>query len=76
MHEKAPALRTPEQLALMRKAGQIVCSILDELEAAVRPGVTTFELDRLAEKLIVRHGAKPAFSFKMDGTGTAVTGAT
>ena len=35
----------------MRKASRIVAEILDELAAAVKPGVTTEELDRLAEEL-------------------------
>jgi methionyl aminopeptidase len=38
-----------------------VCEILDELEKAVAPGVTTWELDALAEKLIYEKGARPAF---------------
>lgn len=45
----------------MREAGRIVCEILDELEKAVAPGVTTWELDALAEKLIHQKGARPAF---------------
>ena len=45
----------------MRKASRIVAEILEELAAAVRPGVTTFELDKLAEELTYRKGAKPAF---------------
>src|SRR5687767_15753803 len=45
----------------MRRAGQIVCQILDALEEKARPGVTTFELDQLAAKLISTHKAKSAF---------------
>jgi len=45
----------------MRKAGQIVCAILDALEAKVKPGVTTGELDALAQRLIASHGARSAF---------------
>ncbi len=45
----------------MREAGKIVHDILDALEAAVKPGVTTFELDRLAERMIAKAKAKPAF---------------
>lgn len=55
------AVRTPEELQLMRQAGKITSDILDELEAKVRPGVSTFELDRLSERLIAKMGAKPAF---------------
>lgn len=45
----------------MRTANQFVADVLAELEAAVRPGVTTAELDRLAEKLVRDGGAIPAF---------------
>lgn len=54
-------LKGPEEIARMREAGRIVCEILDELEKAVAPGVTTWELDALAEKLIHQKGARPAF---------------
>ena len=42
-------------------AGRIVCEILDVLEAAVAPGITTWELEQLAEAQIYKKGAKPAF---------------
>ena len=54
-------LKTPDELAIMRKASTIVAEILEELAAAVRPGVTTFELDKMAEELTYKKGAKPAF---------------
>jgi methionyl aminopeptidase len=54
-------IKSADEIALMREAGRIVCEILDELEKAVAPGVTTWELDALAEKLIYEKGAKPAF---------------
>ncbi len=54
-------LKTPAEIAVMRKASQIVAEILEELAAAVRPGVTTEELDQLAEELTYKKGAKPAF---------------
>ncbi len=54
-------IKSPAELAVMREAGRIVSEILDELEKAVAPGVTTWDLDQLAEKLIYQKGAKPAF---------------
>jgi len=54
-------IKSPEEIALMREAGRIVCEILDELEKAVAPGVTTWDLDVLSEKLIYEKGARPAF---------------
>jgi methionyl aminopeptidase len=54
-------LKSADEIARMREAGRIVCEILDELERAVAPGVSTWDLDALAEKLIRAKGAKPAF---------------
>ncbi|AFE09320.1 methionine aminopeptidase, type I [Corallococcus coralloides DSM 2259] len=54
-------LKSPDEIALMRDAGRIVCEILDELEKAVAPGVSTWELDALAEQLIAKKGARSAF---------------
>ena len=54
-------IKSPDEIARMREAGRIVSEILDELEKAVAPGVSTWELDALAEKLIYAKGAKPAF---------------
>src|SRR4051794_21403967 len=54
-------IKSKDELAFMRDAGRIVSEILDELEKAVAPGVSTWELDQLSEQLIYRKGAKPAF---------------
>lgn len=54
-------LKTPDELKIMRDAGRIVFEILEELEKAVAPGVSTWELDQLAESLIYKKGSKPAF---------------
>jgi len=54
-------IKSPEEIALMRRASMIVAEILDELAAAVKTGITTDELDRLAEELTYRKGARPAF---------------
>jgi len=53
--------KSPEEIALMRQAGAILVDVLDKLEEALRPGVTTTELDRLAEDMIVGAGATPSF---------------
>ena len=57
----AVEIKSANELSFMRDAGRIVCEILDELEKAVAPGVSTWDLDQLAEGLIYRKGAKPAF---------------
>ena len=54
-------LRTPQELAIMREAGRLVAAVLADLEPAVVPGVTTRQLDALAEDAIRRRGGRPAF---------------
>jgi methionyl aminopeptidase len=54
-------LKSPEEIALMRKASQIVAEILEELALMARPGVSTLELDHRAEELTLKKGARPAF---------------
>ncbi|UDY24261.1 type I methionyl aminopeptidase [Nocardioides sp. Kera G14] len=56
-----PQLKTPDQLAVMRRAGLVVGETLEVLRAAVRPGVTPRELDALAEESIRSRGALPNF---------------
>ena len=54
-------LKSNDEIALMRKAGKIVGETLLLLEKEVKPGVTTAELDMMAEEFITKHGAKPSF---------------
>ena len=54
-------LKTPQETAKMREAGRIVAEILAACRAAVRPGVTTGELDRIAADILKRHGATSNF---------------
>jgi methionyl aminopeptidase len=53
--------RSAAELERMREAGRLVGEVLSELAAHVAPGVTTADLDELAEKRIRRAGAMPAF---------------
>ena len=53
--------RSASELERMREAGRLVGEVLTELIAHVAPGVTTADLDALAEKRIARAGAVPAF---------------
>ena len=59
--KKAASLKTEDQLALMREAGRIVAEVLALVENAVQPGVSTLELDRLAEAHVRARGAVPSF---------------
>ena len=54
-------IKTPEQFAIMREAGLVVARTLDAVATAVRPGVSTAELDALAEREIRAAGATPSF---------------
>jgi methionyl aminopeptidase len=54
-------LRSRPQIAKMREAGQLVAQAFEVLRPHVRPGVTTRELDRIAEEFIRRRGAVPAY---------------
>jgi methionyl aminopeptidase len=54
-------LKSDQELAIMRKAGQIVADAMDVLKEAVRPNLTTLELDAIAERFIRDQGAVPAF---------------
>ncbi len=53
--------KSPGELDKMRRAGQILGATINEVVAAVEPGVTTLELDRVAEAFIREAGATPSF---------------
>jgi methionyl aminopeptidase len=54
-------IKTPDELALMREAGLVVARVLRATSDAVQPGITTAELDAIAEREIVAAGATPSF---------------
>jgi methionyl aminopeptidase len=53
--------KTPEEIERMAAAGAILVKTMNLLAGKVRPGVTTLELDRAAERFIRSQGAEPAF---------------
>lgn len=53
--------KSKTELDLMREAGKIVALTHQELVKAIRPGITTKELDRIAEDFICKQGAVPSF---------------
>lgn len=59
--EPAVARKTPDQIAKMRKAGRVVAEMHEKLRAAIRPGITTRELDVIGREVIDRRGAKSNF---------------
>jgi methionyl aminopeptidase len=54
-------IRSAREIDQLRKANAIVAEVLEKLTAAVAPGVTTSELDQIAERVILSRGAIPAF---------------
>ena len=54
-------IKNNQEIDLMRSAGKIVAETLLLVEEKVRPGITTAELDRIAEEFITKHGARPSF---------------
>jgi methionyl aminopeptidase len=54
-------IKTPAQLALMREAGLVVAAALSATARAVEPGISTAELDAIAERVIREAGAVPSF---------------
>ncbi len=54
-------IKSEREIELMRRAGMITATALFEAGEAVRPGVTTQELDKIARNVIEKMGAKPSF---------------
>lgn len=54
-------LKTAEEIAVLREAGRIVARCLEVLAEAIRPGITTGELDAIAEAFIRKAGGIPTF---------------
>ena len=54
-------LKTEDEIELMRQANQLVGLTLAELGRHVKPGISTLQLDKIAEEFICDHGAIPTF---------------
>ncbi len=54
-------IKTEKELKVMTEGGKILAEVLAEIAKMAQLGITTLELDRAAEALILKHGAKPAF---------------
>lgn len=54
-------LKTPAEIQIMRRSGSLLREVMELLIGAVRPGVTTLEMDRLARSEVEKRGAIPAF---------------
>jgi methionyl aminopeptidase len=54
-------LKSPREIALMRRGGRILADVIDRLRASVKPGMSTQEIDEDVEAFIVSRDAQPAF---------------
>src|SRR5690349_9869809 len=54
----APIIKSQQEREKIRQTGHIVATVLAELRTAVRPGMTTADIDRLTEEALQRQGAK------------------
>lgn len=59
--ERTIVLKSKQEIDIMREAGRINAMALQATRELIRPGVTTAELDAVAEEVIRDHGAEPAF---------------
>ena len=53
-------IKSKKEIELMREAGKVVAEVYEELEKHMKPGVTTLELDEIAEHTMKKLGAEPA----------------
>jgi methionyl aminopeptidase len=63
------SINEPEEWSGMRAAGAVVCQMLSAMKSAVRPGITTAELDDVGAGVMRQHGARsaPALVYKFPG---------
>ena len=64
-------LKSAREIEAMRQAGRIVANALQTIREEVRPGMTTKEIDAIARREIMGHGAEPAFPHINNFPGTA-----
>lgn len=54
-------IKSPREIELMREAGKILAKVHEELGKSIKPGMSTYEIDRLGEELIRSFGCEPSF---------------
>lgn len=63
-------IKSPEEIEALAEGGKILAQILNTVAAAVKPGVSTLELDQLARQQMKKFGVQPAFEgYQMAGDG-------
>ena len=58
---KGPILKSRDEIAVMDRANRVVLEILEILRGMIKPGVTTAQLNAVAEEELARRGAKSPF---------------
>jgi methionyl aminopeptidase len=66
-------LKSESELAIMRESGRILAAIMAKLKGIIKPGITTAQIDSLAEDLILQKKAVPAFKGYRGYPATACT---
>ncbi|KYJ85634.1 type I methionyl aminopeptidase [Sulfurovum riftiae] len=69
----AIAIRKPDEIAKLQKAGEIVGLTLEYLQNIIQPGMTLKEIDTLGENFVREHGAEPSFKGLYGFTGSVCT---
>jgi len=69
----AIAIRKPDEIAKLKRAGEIVGKTLQYLQNNIKPGMTLREIDALGEAYIREHGAEPSFKGLYGFTGSVCT---
>lgn len=54
-------IKSSKEIELMQESGRIVALVHESIKQAIKPGITTADLDVIAERIIVENGAKPSF---------------
>ena len=68
-------IKTPEEINILREGGHQLADILQKVADAARPGISTLDLDRLAEELIFQYGGAPSFKgYKISDVRTPFPG--
>lgn len=60
-------IKTPEEIEILREGGRRLATVLYKVKEMVKPGISTWELDKYAEKLIREMGDEPAFLHYVSG---------
>jgi methionyl aminopeptidase len=61
LFSRSPAVRTTDQIAVMRRAGRVVAEMHEAIREALKPGVSTADLDRIGREVLDRNGARSNF---------------